>query len=81
MLSCLQSFRSSPVNAGTFHEISHRGRTSTLLFEISVSVCLVEEQLTSYFENKNAVQADFFFFYSISLKKVFVVCFWIIELE
>lgn len=62
MLSCLQSFRSSPVNAGTFHEISHRGRTSTLLFEISVSVCLVEEQLTSYFENKNAVQADFFFF-------------------
>ena len=59
MLLYLQRFRPPPVNAGTFHEINPRGRTSTLLFEMYTSVCLVEEQLTSYFENQNAVQAVF----------------------
>ena len=55
MLLYLERFRPSPVNAGTFHEISPRGRTSTLLSEIYTSVCLVEEQLTLHFENQDAV--------------------------
>lgn len=59
MLLYLERFRPCPVNAGTFHEISPRGRTSILLFEVHTYVCLVEEQSSSYFENQNAMQAVF----------------------